>query len=167
MEPQYLITASGCQCEHYRSRVTLRCHARPCVATWVDWWRSVCLNAQRIKPSSLPRNSGRLRSSERYDCFARELRDYCDYPWRVYVYLGATGPAAWQYSPRSAALHREAVMPFVSAARTVRGARAPVADEHRRRNARGASPASIWGVVIPRQTRAAGSGGRSMQPIQI
>jgi hypothetical protein len=25
-------------------------------------WRSVCLNAQKIKPSSLPRNSVRLRS---------------------------------------------------------------------------------------------------------
>jgi hypothetical protein len=48
------------------------------VATWVDWWRSVFLNAQRIKPSCLPRNSVRLRSSGRYDCFARELRDYCD-----------------------------------------------------------------------------------------
>ena len=49
-----------------------------CVATWVDWWRSVCLNAQRIKPSCLPRNSGGLRSSGRYDCFGRELRDYCE-----------------------------------------------------------------------------------------
>jgi hypothetical protein len=46
----------------------------------VDWWRSVCLNAHRIKASCLPRNSGRLRSSGRYDCFARELRAYCDYP---------------------------------------------------------------------------------------
>jgi hypothetical protein len=45
----------------------------------------------------------RLRSSERDDCFARELRDYCDYPWRLYVDLGATGPAAWRFLPRSAA----------------------------------------------------------------
>ena len=44
----------------------------------VDWWRSVCLNAQRIKPSSLARNSIRLRLSAPYDCFARELRDYYD-----------------------------------------------------------------------------------------
>jgi hypothetical protein len=42
-------------------------------------WRSVCLNAKRIKPSSLARNSVRLRSSGPYDCFARELRDYCEY----------------------------------------------------------------------------------------
>ena len=34
---------------------------------------------ERIKPSCLPRDSGRLRSSGRYDCFARELLDYCDY----------------------------------------------------------------------------------------
>ena len=45
----------------------------------VDWWRSVCLNAQRIKPSSLARNSIGLRLSAPYDCFARELRDYCEY----------------------------------------------------------------------------------------
>ena len=63
-----------------RCRVTLRRHARPCAGTWVDWWRSVFLNAQRIKPSCLPRNSGRLRSSGRYACFARGLRAYCDYP---------------------------------------------------------------------------------------
>jgi hypothetical protein len=37
----------------------------PCVATWVDWCHSVCLNAQR--------------SSGRCDYFARELRDYCEY----------------------------------------------------------------------------------------
>src|SRR6516165_2875075 len=80
MEPRCFITALGSQCEHYRSRVTLRCRARLCVATWVDWWRSVCLNAQRIKPSCLPRNSIRLRLTGRYACFARELRDYCDYP---------------------------------------------------------------------------------------
>jgi len=36
------------------------------------------LNAQRIKPSCLPRNSIRLRLSWHYDCFARELRDYCE-----------------------------------------------------------------------------------------
>jgi hypothetical protein len=66
------------QCERYRSRVTLRCRARPSVATWVDWLRSVCLNAQRIKASCLLRNSGRLRSSGRYDCFAMGLQDYCD-----------------------------------------------------------------------------------------
>ena len=36
------------------------------------------MNAQRIKPSSLARNSVRLRLSGRYDCFARELRDYCE-----------------------------------------------------------------------------------------
>jgi hypothetical protein len=52
-----------------------RCRPRH---TWVDWWHSVCLNAQRIEPSCLPRNFGRLRSSGRCDCFARELRDYCD-----------------------------------------------------------------------------------------
>src|SRR6516225_3195375 len=80
MEPRCLITALGRRCEHYRSRVTLRCRARPCVGTWVDWWRSVCLNVQRIKPSCLPRNSGGLRSTGRYDCFATELRDYCDCP---------------------------------------------------------------------------------------
>src|SRR6516162_6064916 len=78
MEPRCLITVWGRQCEHYRSRVTLRCRVRPCVGTWVDWWHSVCLNAQRIKPSCLPRNSGGLRSSGRYACFVRELRDYCD-----------------------------------------------------------------------------------------
>ena len=27
----------------------------------------------------MPRETVRLRSSGRYDCFARELRDYCDY----------------------------------------------------------------------------------------
>ena len=64
----------------FRSRVTLKCRARPCVATWVNWWRSVCLNAQRIKASCLPRNFGRLRLSERCDYFAREPPDYCDYP---------------------------------------------------------------------------------------
>jgi hypothetical protein len=83
---RWLITVSGRQCEHYRSRVTLKCHARPCVTTWVDWWRSVCLNAQRTKPSCLPRNFGRLRSSGRYACFARELWDYCD-PLRFYEQL--------------------------------------------------------------------------------
>ena len=25
------------RCEHYRSRVILRCRARPCVTTWIDW----------------------------------------------------------------------------------------------------------------------------------
>ena len=53
--------------------------ARRCAATWVDWWRSVCLNAKRIKPSSPARNSARWRSIGRCDCFARELRDYCEY----------------------------------------------------------------------------------------
>jgi len=42
--------------------------------------------------------------------------------------------------------HSCAVMPIVLAARTVRGACAPIADEHRRRNARGASVASAWRV---------------------
>src|SRR6516164_7030567 len=56
----------------------LRRRARPCVATWVDWWRSVSLNAERIKPSCLARNSARLRSNGRYACFARVLRDYCE-----------------------------------------------------------------------------------------
>src|SRR5215469_18216388 len=79
MEPRCLITALGSQCEHYRSRVILKCRVRLCVATWVDWWRSVCLNAQRIKPSCLPSNSVRLRSSGRCDCFVRELRDYSEY----------------------------------------------------------------------------------------
>src|SRR6516162_8531996 len=85
MEPRCFITALGSQCEHYRSRVTLRCRERLCVATWVDWWRSVCLNAQRIKPSCLPRISIRLRLTGRYACFARELRDYCDTQWPPYV----------------------------------------------------------------------------------
>src|SRR6516164_2716277 len=53
--------------------------ARRCAATWVDWWHAVCLKAKRIEPSSLARNSVRLRLSAPYDCFVRELRDYCDY----------------------------------------------------------------------------------------
>jgi hypothetical protein len=31
-----------------------------------------------------------LRSSGRYDCFARELRDYCDYPVALYVEVRAS-----------------------------------------------------------------------------
>src|SRR5262249_14343442 len=80
MEPRRFITALGPQCEPYPSRVTFRCPAGPRVATWVEWWRSVCLNAQRIKPSCPPRNSVSLRLSGFYACFARELADYCDYP---------------------------------------------------------------------------------------
>jgi hypothetical protein len=38
------------------------------------------------------------------------------------------------------------VLPLMPAERSVRGARAAVADQHRRRNARGASPASAWRV---------------------
>ena len=51
---------------------------RETVRRHMGGWPSVCLNAQRIKPSCLPSNCVRLRLSARYDCFARELRDYCD-----------------------------------------------------------------------------------------
>ena len=68
--------------------------------------------------------------------------------WKGYVKAGSGEP-----SPAD----KDAVMPIVPAECAVRRTRAPIADEHRRRNARGASAASARRMI--RSTRAAGSGG--------
>ena len=46
--------------------------------------------------------------------------------------------------------HSRAVMPIMSAERAVRRASAAIADEHRRRNARGTSAESAWRVIAIR-----------------
>jgi hypothetical protein len=62
--------------------------------------------------------------------------------------------------------HPRAILSILPAERAVRRSCAPVADEHRRRNARGAWAASAWRVEASatffRSTRAAGNGGLAL-----
>jgi hypothetical protein len=81
-----LMIVYGAAMLYYGSRMPVRAlpisrfleMPRETVRRQVDWWRSACLNAQRIRPSRLPMSSVRLRSSGRYDYSAAGLSDYCD-----------------------------------------------------------------------------------------